>query len=63
MSDKEFLKNGEGSYEELTDNTNKITVTKWIDNKCAALASSFVGATPVGTVKRYSRETKNNVYK
>lgn len=61
VSDKELLKKGRGSYEEWTSNSSKISVTKWADNKCVTLVSSFVGASPLSSIKRYSRESKRKV--
>lgn len=46
-----------GSFS-VTTNTDNITITRWFDNSAVHVASSFLGASPVGTAKRWSRKEK-----
>lgn len=61
MSDKSLKKKGRGSYCQVVDNTNKIAIVKWYDNKVVTLISTYADAYPVGKIKRYSKEMKARV--
>lgn len=53
MSDKSLKKKGRGSYCQVVDNTNKIAIVKWYDNKVVTLISTYADAYPVGKIKMY----------
>ena len=59
--DKELKKEGRGAFEMYTSNENRVVCIKWFDSKSVALASSFVGADPIGKTKRYRKECKSRV--
>ncbi|KAF2895156.1 hypothetical protein ILUMI_11018 [Ignelater luminosus] len=50
VSDEVLLKRGRGSFESTSDNEKKINITKWADNKCVHLVSSFSATTHVSHV-------------
>lgn len=58
LGDKQLLQRGRGSHDEVVDNRNKITIVKWADTKVVTLGSSYIGASQVGTVSRWSNEKK-----
>ncbi|VVC87113.1 unnamed protein product [Leptidea sinapis] len=58
IKDKDLKKKGRGSHAMMTDNKNKITIVKWVDNDCVDLVSSYCGVEPVGTISRYDKEKK-----
>lgn len=57
---KKIIKQGRGTYESRV-NKNAIVVVQWAHNKPVCLASSFVGADPAGTMKRYSKEAHRKI--
>lgn len=61
ISDKDLLKKGRGSYKIMVDNNKKIAVTKWADNKCVTLASSYAADNRETFVKRYCKASKRKV--
>lgn len=62
---KDFMKDNvpRGSYEEYVADYEgtEISATCWKDNKMVTLASTYVGAEPAGTVKRYDKKAKKEV--
>jgi hypothetical protein len=61
INDKEMKKKGRGAFQVVSDNSKKIAVTKWMDNKCINIASSFCAQDPVSTIERYDRTLKQKV--
>ncbi|CAH0725058.1 unnamed protein product, partial [Brenthis ino] len=61
ISDKDLLKKGRGSYKVMVDNNKKIAVTKWADNKCVTLASSYAADNRETFVKRCCKASKSKV--
>lgn len=61
ISDKDLLKKGRGNYKVMVDNNKKIAVTKWADNKCVTLASSYAADNRETFVKRYCKSSKHKV--
>ncbi|CAK1585347.1 unnamed protein product [Parnassius mnemosyne] len=60
-SDKVMKKKGRGTYEVMCDNDKKIAVTKWVDNQCIHIASSFCAEDPVTTIERYDKIEKKRI--
>ncbi|KAG5886264.1 hypothetical protein JTB14_020827 [Gonioctena quinquepunctata] len=52
-SDKEPAKGERSSFDQEADNTTKVAVVKWYDDKSILLSSSYVDAYPVPQIKRY----------
>lgn len=52
-SDKELARLGRGSFDQKVDNTKKVAIVKWYDNKAVLLCSSYVDAYPISQIKRY----------
>ncbi|XP_045495949.1 piggyBac transposable element-derived protein 3-like [Colias croceus] len=61
MSDKVMMKKGRGIFQVLCDNSKRIAITKWMDNKCIHIASSFCAQDPVSTIERYDKKLKKRV--
>lgn len=61
LSDKELLKKGRGSHDQMVDNNSKLCVVKWADNKCVTLVSSYVDGSTTSNVQRYSRIDKKKI--
>lgn len=55
VEDKVLKKRGRGSYEMISDNKNKVSIVKWVDNDCVSLASSYCGEEPVTSILRYNK--------
>lgn len=60
-SDKAMKKKGRGTYEVICDNEKRLAVTKWVDNQCIHIASSFCAQDPVTTIERYDRKEKKKI--
>ncbi|XP_022823399.1 piggyBac transposable element-derived protein 2-like isoform X2 [Spodoptera litura] len=60
-SDKDMKKKGRGTYEVVCDNGKRLAVTKWVDNQCIHIASSFCAQDPVTTIDRYDKKEKRRV--
>lgn len=60
-SDKNLKKKGRGTHEVVCDNTKRLAVTKWVDNQCIHIASSFCAQDPVTTIERYDKKLKKRV--
>ncbi|XP_022823361.1 piggyBac transposable element-derived protein 3-like [Spodoptera litura] len=60
-SEKEMKKKPRGSHAQATCNKNRLAVVRWHDNKAVTLISSYVGVEPVGTIKRYCKDSKTKV--
>lgn len=60
-TDKVMKKKGRGAYEVVCDNDKKLAVTKWVDNQCIHIASSFCAENPVTTIERYDKREKKRV--
>ncbi|MFV0329690.1 MAG: hypothetical protein ACK5KL_07705 [Dysgonomonas sp.] len=58
--DKNLMKKGKGSYEEMvTSNTgHEVTYVKWFDNKVMNIVSTFSKANPLNNVSRYDSKAK-----
>lgn len=61
LPDKSLKKKGRGSFCQVVCNKNKVTVTKWFDNKIVHVASSYADSYPVNKIRRYSKEKKRKV--
>ncbi|XP_037929963.1 piggyBac transposable element-derived protein 3-like [Teleopsis dalmanni] len=59
--DKDLLKKGRGSFDEIVRQDEKISVIKWMDNKSVLLATTAVGSDPIQTVRRWNKTTKKYV--
>ncbi|KAI8432626.1 hypothetical protein MSG28_013612 [Choristoneura fumiferana] len=60
-NDKDMKKKGRGAYEVVCDNDRKLAVTKWVDNQCIHIASSFCAQDPVTSIERYDKKQKKRV--
>lgn len=60
-SDKDLSKSGRGSFQQVVDNSKKLVVVKWQDNRAVTLTSSFVDSLPLSKLKRYSKDEKRKV--
>lgn len=60
-TDKNLKKKGRGAHAQVVCNKNKVVVTKWHDNKCVTVASSFIDSNPVESVQRFSKEARRKV--
>lgn len=60
-SDKDLQKKGRGTFQQIVDNTRKIVIVKWIDNKPVLLCSSFVDAYPLSIAKRYQKSKNQEI--
>lgn len=60
-SDKDMKKKGRGTYEVVCDNAKRLAVTKWVDNQCIHIASSFCAQDPVTAIDRYDKKEKKKV--
>lgn len=60
IDDKTMLKKSRGSFTYLCDNSKKVSIVKWLDNKIVCLASSYTSESTQNTnfILRYSKETK-----
>jgi len=60
IDDKTMLKKSRGSFIYLCDNSKKVSIVKWLDNKIICLASSYTSESTQNTnfILRYSKETK-----
>lgn len=61
VSDKILLKRGRGSSVQVCDNKKKISITKWADNKCVQVVSSYSSTRDESQIKRYCKEQKTKV--
>uniref|UniRef100_A0A8C6TQ61 PiggyBac transposable element-derived protein domain-containing protein n=1 Tax=Neogobius melanostomus TaxID=47308 RepID=A0A8C6TQ61_9GOBI len=59
--DRDLLRRGRGSFDFRVDNDAKLAVVKWADNKTVTLVSSCASVSPVGQVRRYSKEEKKKI--
>lgn len=60
-TDKDLVKKGRGSFDELVRHDEKVCIVKWMDNKSVLMASTAAGSNPVDTVKRWSKKDKKYV--
>ncbi|KAG5890538.1 hypothetical protein JTB14_035054 [Gonioctena quinquepunctata] len=60
-SDKELARGGRGSFDQKVDNTTKVAIVKWYDNKSVLLCSSYVDAYPVLQMKRYVKKNARKI--
>lgn len=60
-SDNELKREGRGSYDFVTEENRNIIITKWFDNKAVHIASTYIGTTPVESVKRWSLSEKKYI--
>ncbi|CAK1603653.1 unnamed protein product [Parnassius mnemosyne] len=58
VEDKVLKKKGRGSYVMISDNKNKLSIVKWVDNDCVNLASSYCGEEPVTSILRYNKDVR-----
>ncbi|XP_065318901.1 piggyBac transposable element-derived protein 3-like [Gordionus sp. m RMFG-2023] len=59
--DKDFKKEGRGSYVYKVDKKENIIIVKWYDNKFVHIISTLVGVHPVVNVKRWSLSNKEYI--
>lgn len=59
-SDKVLAKRGRGSFDMAVDNSHKVCVVKWEDNRSVCLASTYCEAQPLGTIKRFPKRSKSS---
>lgn len=61
--DKELIKKGRGSYEELKSSNSEAEVTyvKWYDNKVVNIVATFAKTNPIGNVLRYDFKQKQKI--
>lgn len=60
-SDKNMKKKGRGTHEVVCDNAKRLAVTKWVDNQCIHIASSFCAQDPMTTIERFDKKIKKRV--
>lgn len=58
LTDKELMKSGRGSSQELVSNDHQIVIVKWLDNRSVCLASNYVGEGNIQKVRRYDKKKK-----
>ena len=59
-SDKELKKQGRGAFDSKLSNDG-VQIVKWVDNKIVHMASTFVGALPLGVAQRYDKKSHDKV--
>ena len=59
--EKDLKKTGRGSHDYLTDANSGITITKWYDNKCVQLISSYCDLDSTIKVKRWDNTSKTYI--
>ena len=52
-ANKDLMKNGWGTTDQLCDNNSRIMPVKWVDNSMVNLTSNFVGSEPIREVERW----------
>lgn len=57
-SEKLMKKKPRGTYAQAVCNKTRLAAVRWHDNKTVTLISSYVGAEPVGKIKRYCKEAR-----
>ena len=60
-TEKEFKKDGRGSHAFKTDANSGLVLTKWYDNKCVQMCSTYSDPTSVGVVRRWNRKDKKYI--
>lgn len=60
-SENEMKKKERGTTEECCDNEKKIAIVQWMDTKPVVLASTYVSAEPMETIKRWSRAERSYI--
>lgn len=60
LTDKQLKQKGRGSFCQKVDNTNKVVIVKWFDNKSVMLCSSYTDAYPATLIKRYVKNKKQD---
>lgn len=60
-TDRDLKNRGRGSFDYMTENNDNVSVTKWFDNKCVHVASSYKGVNPIENVKRWSASEKKYI--
>ena len=58
-TEKDMKKKGRGAHAYKTDANSGLTVTKWFDNKCIQLASTYCNPDSVSFVRRWKRTEKS----
>lgn len=61
QSDEDLQKEGRGAYDSAVDVKNGLLVIRWLDKKCITMLSSIDTIGPVGTCKRWSKTTNQQV--
>lgn len=61
--DKKLVQQGRGAHEEseFSDETSKVTLVRWYDNKVVNLVSTFAKAKPLRTLCRFDKKTRRVV--
>ena len=59
--EKDLKKKGRGSHEYRTDANSEILITKWYDNKCVQLISSYCDLDSTSNVKRWDNKIKTYI--
>lgn len=57
-SDKDMIKKGRGTYEQVTSKDNDVVLVKWTDNRSVVMASNFVGVGNEDTVSKWDKKEK-----
>ena len=60
-SEKELRKSGRGSSSFKTDANSGIFITRWYDNKCVNICSTYENPNDVLEVKRWDRSKKESI--
>lgn len=60
-TENELKKHGRGSHAFKTDANSGLVLTKWYDNKCVQMRSTYSDPTSVGVVRRWNRKDKKYV--
>ena len=60
-SEKEMKAEGRGAFDCVVQTTTKISLVRWLDNKCVTVVSSYLGAESHHAVRRYDRKQKKHI--
>lgn len=61
LSEKELKAQGRGAFDQMVDANSNLTIVRWLDNRAVTLASTFLEAKPLTTVKRWDAKAKTRV--
>lgn len=56
-SDKDLMKEGRGTFQEIVRQDGRMSITKWIDNRSVLVLSSSEGSLPVSDIQRWDKKS------